>query len=89
MHVKTLLQMLLLATVHVNTSLEALFEASHLFSDMALYGHVVAIMNCYGIKNLLLQKFTFTENLTPLFETRSVDRTNKQRTNYGTEDKYS
>ena len=53
---QTLLQMLLLA-VHANISLETLFEASHLFSNAPLYGHVLAILiltNCYGITNFLL-----------------------------------
>ena len=44
-----------------------LLDASHLFSGTPLYSHVAAIRililtNCYGTMNLLLRKFTFTEN---------------------------
>ena len=49
---QTLLQMLCLTAVYANTPFKALLDTSHLFRDMPLYGHVVAIlilMNCYGI----------------------------------------
>ena len=41
----------------------------HIYLAACHYGHVAAIRililtNCYGITNLLLRKFTFTENQT-------------------------
>ena len=51
--------MLLLAAMHVNTSLKALLDVVHLFSDTLLYGLIGSylifiLMNCHGIMNLLL-----------------------------------
>ena len=55
---------------HANTSFKALLDTLHLFSNMPLlymitwHVAILILMNCYGIVNLLLQKFTFTENQT-------------------------
>ena len=69
---QTLFRTLLLNAMHVNTSFKALFDASHLFSNMPIYGHVVVVlilMNCYGIMNLLRQRSMkirpFYENFIP------------------------
>ena len=48
----TLLWMLFLPAMYANISFKAFFEALDLFSNMPLYGHVVAILiltNCYEI----------------------------------------
>ena len=53
---QSFLRMLFLATVHTNTLFEALFEVHiYLFSDMPLYGHMVATLELLWNYELLLQ----------------------------------
>ena len=45
LHVTNLaLDVVPIAAIHANTSLEVLLGTSHLFSNTPLYGHVVAIL---------------------------------------------
>ena len=46
-----------------STSFEAIFDASHLFSNMPLYGNMVVISNCYGDMNTIYY-FIANENQT-------------------------
>ena len=67
---QSFLCMLFLATVHTNTLFEALFEVHiYLFSDMPLYGHMVATLELLWNYEFIITNFIENQTFSQKFYT--------------------